>query len=55
MKSFDILKQEYLDILSELDESFFNEGHKNNKKDEGLPGLFWQVNLKIIGWQKIKL
>ena len=40
MKNFDILKQEYLNILSELDESFFNTGHKNNKKDEGLSGLF---------------
>lgn len=40
MKNFDILKQEYLNVLSELDESFFNIGHKNNKKDEGLSGLF---------------
>ena len=56
MKSFDILKQEYLDILSELDESFFNEGHKNNKKDEGLSGLFlasepenyWMAKNKIM-------
>lgn len=56
MKNFDILKQEYLDILSELDESFFNTDHKNNKKDEGLSGLFlasepdnyWMAKNKIM-------
>jgi len=43
MKKFEILKQEYFNILSELDESFFNIAY------------FWQVNLIIIGQQKIKL
>jgi len=40
MKKFEILQQEYLKILSELDESFLNEKHQNSKKGEGLSGLF---------------
>lgn len=56
MKSFDILKQEYFNILSELDESFLNEKHVYSKKAEGLSGLFlasepehyWTAKNKIM-------
>jgi len=69
MKKFEILQQEYLNILSELDESFFNEKHSNSKKIEGLSSLFlasepdnyWHAKNKIMiigaetrGWE-IKL
>ncbi|WP_353141428.1 hypothetical protein [Acinetobacter pragensis] len=40
MKKFETLQREYLNILSELDESFINEKYQNSKKDEGLSGLF---------------
>jgi hypothetical protein len=69
MKKFEILQQEYLNILSKLDESFFNEKHSNSKKIEGLSSLFlasepdnyWHAKNKIMiigaetrGWE-IKL
>ena len=40
MKSFEILKQEYFQILSKFDEAFLNEKHPNSKKSEGLSSLF---------------
>ena len=56
MKNFDDLKQEYLKILNNIDESFFNIAHKSSKYNEGLSGLFlasepdnyWQAKNKIM-------
>lgn len=56
MKSFEILKQEYFQILSKFDESFLNEKHPNSKKSEGLSSLFlasepddyWNAKNKIM-------
>ena len=56
MKNFIDLQQKYLNILSELDESFLNEKHQNSKKKEGLSGLFlasepdhyWNAKNKIM-------
>ncbi len=40
MKNFNVLQQEYLKILSKVDESFFNVVHEYSKEKEGLSGLF---------------
>lgn len=56
MKNFDCLRQEYLDILRKIDESFFNTNHENSKVTEGLSGLFlasepdnyWNAKNKIM-------
>lgn len=40
MKNFNVLQQEYLKILSKVDESFFNVVHESSKEKEGLSGLF---------------
>lgn len=40
MKNFNVLEQEYLKILSKVDESFFNVVHEYSKEKEGLSGLF---------------
>lgn len=42
MKNFNLLKQKYLEILSQLDESFLNQAHKEAKhhKKSGLSGVF---------------
>ncbi|MCH7315871.1 hypothetical protein [Acinetobacter sp. ANC 3882] len=56
MKDFNDLKQEYLKILSKVDESFFNTVHEYSKFKEGLSGLFlasepnhyWTAKNKIM-------
>lgn len=56
MKDFNDLKQEYLKILSKVDESFFNTVHEYSKFKEGLSGLFlasepnhyWAAKNKIM-------
>ncbi|OBY75494.1 hypothetical protein [Acinetobacter gyllenbergii] len=40
MKNFNVLEQEYLKLLSKVDESFFNVVHEYSKWKEGLSGLF---------------
>ncbi len=56
MKNFNDLEQEYLKILSKVDESFFNTVHEYSKFKEGLSGLFlasepdhyWTAKNKIM-------
>ncbi|MEG1488508.1 hypothetical protein [Acinetobacter sp.] len=56
MKKFDVLEKEYLKILENIDESFFNILHPDSKYKEGLSGLFlasepdeyWSAKNKIL-------
>jgi hypothetical protein len=55
MKKFEILQQEYLNILSELMSHFLMKNTQIVKKLRVYLACFWQVSLIIIGMQKIKL
>ena len=65
MRNANTLKNEYLEILSSLDESYFDKNHPETKynKEAGLSGLFlpsqpdqyFEAKNKIIGKSGLKI